>query len=185
MPELLYTQRAIRTATLADLPFIDDLQKKHAKAVAFRPKIALQNYAEAGRITLALENDDPAGYILANARLRYQDQICPIFQAAVAMDAQRRHHGLALLATVATTAKSAGSLALQANCREELEANDFWKAAGFEPIARIFHFAQRNRWLITWRLQLTTKRPPWFNTPPAFAGSRNARTREIPPTNHL
>jgi N-acetylglutamate synthase-like GNAT family acetyltransferase len=179
MPELLYTRREIRTATSQDLAFIDDLQKKHAKAVAFRPRIALENYTNAGAITLALENDEPAGYLLANPQLRYQPEICPIFQAAVAMDAQRRHHGIALLATVAQAAKAAGKLVIQANCREELEANEFWNAAGFEPIAKIFHFAHRQRWLICWRLQLTTKRPTWFETPPAFAGSRNARTREI------
>jgi hypothetical protein len=182
MSETLFTTRQIRVATPADLRFIDSLQKTHSKAVAFLPSIALENYQAAGRIRLAMENDAPAGYILGNETLRWQPHIRPIFQAAICYDAQRRHHGYALLATAATAAKAAGQLVLQANCREGLEANEFWKAAGFEPIAKIHHFSTRGKALICWRLQLTTIRPRWFASPPRVAGGHAYQTRTLPPT---
>src|SRR5690606_25673320 len=44
---------AIRTATMADLKFIDDLQKKHAKMVGFMHRRALESYIEGGDVLVA------------------------------------------------------------------------------------------------------------------------------------
>ena len=86
---------------------------------------------------IAEENDDAAGYILSRPKLRWQPAMRSITQAAVAMDAQRRHHGLALLARIEQESRSAGLLAIQACCAVGLDSNDFWRAAGFLPIVHM------------------------------------------------
>jgi N-acetylglutamate synthase-like GNAT family acetyltransferase len=165
----------IRTATAADLKFVDSLQKKFANCVGFLPKVAIENLLGQGHIRLAMENDDGAGYILSRPRLVWQPKMRSITQACVAMDAQRRHHGLALLATISDEARAAGLLAIQACCAVGLESNSFWKAAGFVPVCHMTPTNVRGREIICWRKPLTTRLPIWFAMPPKFAGHRAAK----------
>lgn len=119
---------------------------------------------------IAEQNDDAAGYILSRTRLRWQPKMRSITQAAVAMDAQRRHHGLALLTRIEEEARSAGLLAIQACCAVGLDSNDFWRAAGFLPIVHMRPRNVRGREIICWRKPLTPLVPTWFAMPPKFAG---------------
>src|SRR5687767_9264840 len=50
----------VRGATLADLPFIDSLQKKHAKMVGWMPGKQLEEKIGAGHVLVAEEADDSA-----------------------------------------------------------------------------------------------------------------------------
>ena len=165
----------IRTATPDDLKFIDHLQKKFANCVGFLPRVALQNIIEQGHIRLAMENDDGAGYILSRPRLQWQPLMRSITQTCVAMDAQRRHHGLALLRTLEAESRQAGLLAIQACCAVGLESNDFWQAAGFLPVVHMTPANVRGREIICWRKPLTHRLPPWFAMPPRLAGARAKR----------
>lgn len=165
----------LRTATLNDLKFVDSLQKKFAGAVGFLPRVAMENLLEAGHIRLALENDDGAGYLLSRPRLRWQPLMRSITQTAVAMDAQRRHHGLALLKRIESEAVAGGILAIQACCAVGLESNSFWIAAGFIPIVHMTPQNVRGREIICWRKPLTSVVPAWFAMPPKLAGHRAKR----------
>lgn len=162
----------IRTATAEDLTYVDHLQRKFAGAVGFLPKIAIETLLAQGHMRIAVQNDDPAGYILSRPRLRWCPQMRSITQACVAMDAQRRHHGLALLATIESEARTAGLLAIQACCAVGLESNEFWKAAGFVPIVHMTPQNVRAREIICWRKPLANVLPPWFAAPPRVAGHR-------------
>jgi N-acetylglutamate synthase-like GNAT family acetyltransferase len=172
----------LRTATVSDLTFIDSLQKKFARAVGFLPKIALENYTGRGHIRLAIENGDPAGYILSKPHLAWRPEMRSITQACVAMDAQRRHHGLALLKQIEAESRAAGLIAIQACCAVGLESNEFWAAAGFRPIVHMTPSNARDREVICWRLPLVKKLPLWFIDMPRRAGWRAAKpnsTRDV------
>ena len=169
----------LRIATGADTTYVDSLQKRFAAAVGFLPKIAIQNYIDAGCVHLAVENDDPAGYILSKRRLVWQPQLRSITQACVAMDAQRRHHGLALLEKISAEARADGVVALQACCAVGLESNEFWAAAGFRPIVHMTPSNVRGREVICWRKPLVKKLPLWFAFPPARAGWRAATPKSV------
>lgn len=160
----------IKTATERDLKTILAIQKQHPNALGFIPAAGIEEYARRGLITLALENGDKAGYLLQNSHLRWNIAMRPIIQAAIFFDAQRRHHGLALVAAAAADARAAGQIAIQAMCREGLEANVFWKIAGFEEIGRYQPQNARQKQMICWRLQLTRFRPAWFDIMPTHAG---------------
>jgi N-acetylglutamate synthase-like GNAT family acetyltransferase len=168
------TQRLSR-ATLNDLKFIDSLQKKFGRSLGFLPTEALTVNLEAGNVDLAMENDEPAGYLLCRPRLAWQPLLGSIVQAAVCMDAQRRHHGLALLLQVEERARRAGQVALQANCAIGVEANEFWAAAGFKPIAHLTPATVSGREIICWRKPLQRKLPSWFTMLPKQAGGRGLK----------
>ena len=165
----------IRTAAPADLKFVDHLQKKFANCVGFLPRVAMENIIEQGHIRLAMENDDAAGYILSRPRLQWQPLMRSITQTCVAMDARRRHHGLALLQQIEAESRASGILALQACCAVGLESNDFWDAAGFIPVVHMTPANVRGREIICWRKALTNRMPAWFAMPPRLAGARAKR----------
>lgn len=160
-------------ATTRDLRFIDSLQKKFGRSLGFLPTQALELNLMAGNVDLCMENDEPAGYLLCRPVLSWQPGLASIVQAAVCMDAQRRHHGLALLLKVAEEARARGQVGLQANCAIGVEANEFWQAAGFKPIAHLTPQTKSQREIICWRLALTRKLPAWFTVLPAKAGGRS------------
>jgi N-acetylglutamate synthase-like GNAT family acetyltransferase len=115
-------------ATPSDLSYVVHLQKQHHHALGFIPRVALQEKIDLGRIWLATENGEPAGFLhhgsLAGEEVR-------IFQAAVQYDARRRHLGLALVRHLLRRAAAAGARGVSLRCLSSLEANDFWRVAGF------------------------------------------------------
>lgn len=168
---------ALRTASISDLKFIDHLQRKFANALGWLPNQALERLIGMQVIYTALENDEPAGYIVSRRRLRWQPKMRSITQAAVAMDAQRRHHGLALLSRIAAEAQADGLQAIQACCAVGLESNEFWHAAGFMPICHMTPQNLRNREVICWRLPLVESLPTWFAMPPDYSGVHGHATK--------
>src|SRR5687768_5602326 len=125
------TPPPVSPATPSDLAYVVALQKRNHEALGFIPRAALAEKIDLGRIRLVAENGDPAGYLhhgsLAVPEVR-------IFQAAVQYDARRRHHGLALVADLVERARDAGARGVSLRCLDFLDANDFWRAAGFERI---------------------------------------------------
>jgi ribosomal protein S18 acetylase RimI-like enzyme len=160
-------------ATPADLTFVDSLQRKFARSLGFLPRAALEVNLASGNVTLTRENEDSAGYLLVRPVLSWQPKLASIIQAAVCMDAQRRHHGLALLLLIESEARARGQVALQANCAVGVEANEFWQAAGFKPIAHMTPATKSGRHIICWRKPLTRSLPAWFTDLPSRAGHRS------------
>jgi GNAT superfamily N-acetyltransferase len=121
----------VRAAGPADLPYVVHLQKRNTDALGFLPRAALAEKIGRGQIWLSLENGRPAGFLhhgsLAVPEVR-------IFQAAVQYDARRRQLGLALVQDLADRAADAGARGLSLRCLSFLEANDFWRAAGFTQL---------------------------------------------------
>lgn len=66
----------IRTATASDLSYILSLAKKHTGELGFIPKMGLEQYIAWNSVDLALENNDPCGYILWKKHLGY-NLLCP------------------------------------------------------------------------------------------------------------
>jgi hypothetical protein len=151
--------------------------RKHGNAVGFLPRTAIETLIEQGSLRICHENDDSAGYIISRPFLKSQPRLRSITQAAVAMDAQRRHHGLALLAEIERESIERGLLALQACCAVGLDSNAFWAAAGFKPIVHMTPENMRGREVICWRKALTTTVPSWFAHPPQYAGWNGARVK--------
>jgi hypothetical protein len=142
---------SITPATTRDLSYVIDLSKKHATELGFIPRAAVANYLEHGRITLARENSDPAGFFLVGAmgvpRLR-------IFQACVQYDARGLNHGMDLLADLITKAAISGTERITLHCRDGLESNGFWSACGFQSGGLILGGKARRKIVHNWELKI-------------------------------
>lgn len=163
-------RKAITLASSAELTYILDLQRKFSNQIGFLPRPAIEHYITHKRVALAYENGAPAGYVLGRPAFRWQPLMRPITQAAVQMDAQRRAHGLALVKRVCELARSAGQTAVQAMCRQDLDANDFWAAAGFVRIGAYDPISADRQKIICWRRALIAHPPDWFHAMPPVAG---------------
>lgn len=153
------SQSSIRTATISDLKFIDALQRKFSNHLGFLPREALVEYVNSGLVTLVEENGEPAGYLAARRRLRSQKWLRPITQAAVCLDAQRRHLGIALVDHVAAVAYGDLLEGLQLWIADDLQEVSFFTAAGFVIVGKREPQNARQRRLLLMRKSLN----PWIH----------------------
>lgn len=172
----------LREASTADLSFVLDLQKRFSNQLGFLPRAAVEWYVSNGRVTIATADGQPAGYILGRPRLRCLPQVQPLTQTAIDFEAQRRGLGLLLVQHALAEALRDGRSLLQAWCRVDLQANEFWSAAGFTAIAIREPPTARARPLILWRRAVTADGQAKILHLPAAAGWRataNERRRLI------
>lgn len=110
-----------------NVPFIVDLMRKNYESIGFIPIPKLDYYASKGQILMESENEDPCGYLIYGngwPRLR-------IYQACIQYDARRREHGLRLVARVIREGLKRQCEIISLWCADDLDANEFWKSAGF------------------------------------------------------
>lgn len=167
---------AVRVARPDDLRFVDALQTKFANALGFLPVQALEHYISAGRVKLVMENGDAGGYILGAAALKCSKHVMPLTQTAICYELQRQHHGLLLVQTAIDEAIAAGRSMVQAWCRTDLEANHFWRAAGFTAVAIRRPKTVRGHPLILWRKPLNELGVRTLLHIPKAAGYRASRS---------
>lgn len=162
----------IRLATLADLPYLISLQKRFTNQLGFMPAKAFEEWINGDHVELAMENGDPAGYILTRERVNSARWCRPLTQVAVQVDAQRRSVGLALLDRVARRATQELLEGLQCWVAADIAAVDFFKAAGFTAICSRAPRNARRRTLILFRKSLQPFDNSDFFSPPRVAGCR-------------
>ena len=128
------TDRSITIATENDLKFILDLQRKFSNQIGFIPRSKTEFELSKGNFLLGKLNCLDAGFLYVLPGLSCQPETTAIIQAAVRFDAQRMCLGLKLVEQLELISFLRGSLILQASCREDLESNLFWQAAGFSIV---------------------------------------------------
>jgi hypothetical protein len=160
-------QRAGLPGGGGDLKFLDHLQKKYSNQLGFLPRQALEWNIERGNVSLALENDEPAAYLLGRPGYMHDPHFGIIYQAAVSYDAQRRLLGTALVQHFVDRLSAAGVPGLQSVpgagvpgaggvkliglwCAQDIEANEFWNSCGFEAIAARHGSRRKGRVHIFW-----------------------------------
>jgi hypothetical protein len=129
-----HTSAPIRLARPDDWPFLDHLQRRHHDAIGFLSRAALEHAIARQRVLLVFENDEPAGYLYAKAPYQRQEHVAIIFQAAICYDARRRLLGAGLVEAFAARLPACVSQ-LCLWCAADLDANVFWSAVGFTPLA--------------------------------------------------
>jgi hypothetical protein len=145
----------ISIATPKNHIFIRDLQRKFDDFIGFIPDEATERELNAGNILMGMINDDDAGFLFVKRSLTSQPSTAAIIQAAVRMDAQRQRVGLELVKKIEDEAIAQGRTILQAACRADLEANSFWKAAGFVAVATKAGGKKFHTEVILWRKALS------------------------------
>lgn len=161
------TPIAIRVAMMDDLPFLDELQKQHSKALGFFPRAQMEGYVRNGWVLIAEDQAtrQPVGYCASRDRYLKRDELGVIYQLCVAPGVQRKLVGASLIKAVFE--RSAYGCRLYCCwCAQDLDANHFWESLGFVPIAFRAGSTGKKRVHIFWQ-----KRIDHPDTPCARTGS--------------
>lgn len=119
---------SVTVAAARDLPFVVALQKAHAAALGFLPRQALREKIRLGQVLLARVGGARAAFLHHGSLARPEARL---FQIAVTDAARGRGVGRALVNHFLQRATSAGALGASLRCLWFLDANRFWRAAGF------------------------------------------------------
>ena len=125
---------AIRAATLADVPFMDALQKANGKALGWFPTKQFEGYVEMGGVLVAEVVGERVGYVISKDRYAGRDDVGAIYQLAVAENYRRSLVGASLVKEAFARA-AYGCRLFCCWCAQDLAANRFWESLGFVPVA--------------------------------------------------
>lgn len=130
--------------------FLDSLQSRNAHALGFLTWTALGEAIARGHVLRAWENGEPCGYLI-HGRIKRETRI---LQTVVANDARRIQHATALVDALTTLANRAHGHVITLHCAEDLDANAFWKAVGFQQIGRRLKSKTGKRWQLRYEIRL-------------------------------
>jgi len=176
----------IRVATLADIPFIDSLQKKHSRMVSFLKEQALMGKINAGQVLIAeeirsqtseisegnsgltsdlrpLTSGIPVGYVIGSDKYFKRENVGVIYQLNVSPGKQRNLVGVQLVKAMFERAHVSCTL-FCLWCAQDLEANHFWESLGFIPLAFRAGSRAKDRVHIFWqrRIREGDEQTPWW-----------------------
>ncbi len=141
---------------MRDLNFIVSLATPHAIALGFIPRRAVQEKLLRGQFLVARIDGQRVGFLYHGSMNspRSGPHEVKIFQVAVCPEARGRGVASRLVRHVAALAWEAGAETLTLRCRASLEANGFWRCAGFRLIGREPGGASRGEAINIWRRRL-------------------------------
>jgi hypothetical protein len=156
---------SVRPGAPDDLPFIDALQKKHAKQVGWFPTKTIEGKIKAGHVLLAVDDaGGRVGYLIGSDRYFKHDDVGVIYQINV--DGARRRALVGATLLKAQFERSAYGCRLYCCwCAQDIEANRFWEAMGFVPLAFRAGSRGKGRVHIFWQRRTRagdTTTPYWF-----------------------
>jgi len=201
----------IREATLADLSFIDSLQKKHTKMVGWMPTMQLEGKIKAKQVLIAESRTEdsglrternaeertdcinlspqssalsPVGYCIAQDQYFKRDDVGIIYQMNVEPGKQRGLVGAMLLK--AQFERSAYGCKLYCCwCAQDIAANHFWESMGFVALAFRTGSRGKSRVHIFWQKRIRSgdeTTPYWFPSQTTSGSIREDRiVLPIPP----
>ena len=204
----------IRVATMADLPFLDALQKKNSRALGYFPTKQFEGYIGMGAVLVAEDRDVerkrkrdeveeapprtsslrhsvspslPLGYIISRDRYLKRDELGIIYQLCVDHSSQRKLIGAALVKEV--FARSAYGCRLYCCwCAQDLAANRFWESMGFAAVAFRAGSSGKKRVHIFWQRRVCdgdTETKWWYPSQTNSGAIREDRlVFPIPPGTH-
>ena len=119
----------VRTARPEDVPFVLQMMREESNAVGFVPRARMAWEVQRGRVLLAHAGRMKLGYAYVGSPA---SGVLPIYQTVTEAGVRRTEIGLAMVRHAGVIAAAAGAWGLECGCRDELAANAFWRAAGFE-----------------------------------------------------
>lgn len=156
---------SVRTATMDDAGFIEQLQKMHTHMVGWFPRAQMQKYIGGEHVVLA-ENDegDPLGYCIFKDQYMKRDDVGIIYQLNVLPLKQRNLIGATLVKESFERA-AYGCRLFSCWCAQDIAANWFWESIGFVPLAFRTGSRGKQRIHIYWQRRIRAgddRTPLWF-----------------------
>jgi hypothetical protein len=179
---------SVRLATLADLAFIDGLQKQHTHMVGWMPTKTLEGKIKLKQVIVADdEGGNAVGYCIGNDKYFKHENVGVIYQLNVAPGKQRNLVGASLVKAMFDRA-AYGCKLFCLWCAQDIEANRFWESIGFIPLAFRAGSRAKDRIHIFWEKRIRegdTQTPWWYPTETNGGSIREDRlVFPIPPGVH-
>jgi ribosomal protein S18 acetylase RimI-like enzyme len=130
--------------------YADHLAQENSEALSYIPSPRLEEYARNGQILMAHENGEPCGFLIWGAGW----PVMRVYQACIQYDARRREHGYTLVKRLLAIAEKRGVDSIMLRCANDLDSNEFWKAAGFTFAGQVPGGERRGRMLNIWRFTM-------------------------------
>ena len=124
----------IRLATVDDVPFIDELQRKHSRMVGWFPTRQIEGNIAKKNVLIAEERNVRVGYCISSDRYLKHDDCGIVYQLNVVPAKHRGLIGATLIKGVFDRA-AYGCKLFCCWCAQDLDANYFWESLGFVPLA--------------------------------------------------
>ncbi len=139
-----WNETVIRPATMNDLKAIDSLRKADGDCLGFLPLAKLEHIVnqtlDRGRrrwlyesLYVCEDNGDLTGYVLAG----FHREGSKIEQICVRQDARRMERAIELESVVSKESLSRTKARIRCRVASDIEANWFWKAIGYTPVAEL------------------------------------------------
>jgi hypothetical protein len=178
----------VRSATTADLAFIDSLQKMHSHMVGWFPMKQFEGHISQGNIAIAEDDQQNAvGYCLSRDQYMKRDDVGIIYQLNIAPLKHRSLIGATLVKSVFDKA-AYGCRLFCCWCAQDIQANWFWESIGFVPLAFRAGSRGKQRIHIFWQKRIREgddSTPYWFPSQThAGAVRENRIVLPIPPGTH-
>jgi len=178
---------SVRVATMADLPFLDAMQKQHGRALGYFPTKQFEGYIEMNAVLVAHDGAEHVGYIISRDRYLKRDELGVVYQVCVKGGDQRKLVGATLVREVFN--RSAYGCKLYCCwCAQDLPANYFWESMGFVPVAFRAGSTGKRRVHIFWQRRINdgdTVTPYWYPSMTNQGAIREDRlVFPIPPGTH-
>jgi hypothetical protein len=156
----------VRVATARDLPFLDALQGMHRHMVGWFPKQQMEAYVSGGHVLVAEHDAQPRmqlGYCIAKDQYSGRDDCGIVYQLNVMPVRQRHLVGATLVKTTLERA-AYGCRLFSCWCAQDIQANYFWEALGFMPLAYRAGSTGKQRVHIFWqrRVRADDLTTPWW-----------------------
>jgi ribosomal protein S18 acetylase RimI-like enzyme len=179
---------SVRIATMDDVAFIDALQKRHSRTVGFMKTMAIEGKIKARQVIVAEDaRGERVGYCMGQDQYFKRDDVGIIYQLNVAPGRQRGFVGATLLRAMFDRA-AYGCRLFCCWCAQDIEANRFWEAMGFVPLAYRAGSADKKRLHIFWqkRIRGGDNETPWWFPSQTTGGAMSADriVLPIPPGTH-
>lgn len=142
---------AVRSATLADVPYVDALRRRESECIGFLSRgvyeSAIRGYDRwanrNGRVWIAEVNGDPVGFVYATPGR--EGRVARIIQVCVQEDARRIEYGRAMVNEVEGWATAMQRPGVGCHVATDIEAGRFWDALGYELRGHIQGGVRRKR----------------------------------------
>jgi len=152
-------EELIRSAAVADLPYIVDLSKKESVCLGFIPKMAYESAITGiktgkrwsnvcnDKLWVCESNGDLVGFVLASFggfnAINPQGRIA---QICIQEDARLISRGRDLLDAVIDYGKTVHTYGFSCGCANDLPSNVFWKLMGWQFIGSRKGIGHQNTW---------------------------------------
>lgn len=139
-----------------DIETVKELFRPMSESLSYLPDAALSHYVQSGSSMVAIGEEGLIGALIGCWSYKTRPRLAGILQLGVSKDYHACGVGSALFNGFQREAQDLGAIAIQAWCREDLEANKFWYKQFMTVKADAAGGKKRDQRMLCWHKTIQT-----------------------------